>query len=783
MTENPDRPTRVRLARAGHAAKLGRLLGGPLAALIVVGFCELADGTPFVVPNPASLLSVVIAGAAAAGGWIPGMISAAISFAYAAVYFSNPGHPFSYTAENLRKVEVLAFTLPALAVLVGWLQARAARAVREAAAAAAAQDMRDVLDHAQDAVFMADAADRFFHVNESACRLTGYTAAELVGMSGNALIDHATLPPGMVPGEVLRREGQSVSQMNLRRKDGTTVLVEIRASLLADGRSVGIVRDVTAQVRTLEELREAFALVTATLESTADGILVVDRNMRLVRHNERLARMWNIDRDLLATGDMVPIIEVAKRLLKDPEVYHRKVLDLYADPDAESFDTLEFLDGRVFERYSLPHRVEGKVVGRVWSFRDVTAARQQAAALRESESRLLQAQKLEAIGRLAGGVAHDFNNMLTAILGESELLLLQLPPASPLREQVEHIRSAAQRSAGLTRQLLAFGRREVVQPRAFSLLEVVQGIEPLLRRLAGPAIVFRIEPGDQAPWVFADPGPIEQAIINLVINAHDAMPDGGLLTVRIGAEDVQDEDLSRRGARRAGSHGWFEVTDTGEGIPEHVRPHLFEPFFTTKSPGKGTGLGLASVYGVVEQSGGFIEVRSRAGEGATFRVFVPAIAPPTLAPALASMSSAPGAAQHAHPGVAVATCNSQATVLLAEDEVAVRTFVAAVLRQLGYAVLVAESGEAALVLSRSYDGTIDLLLSDVVMPGINGPEVAMTLEHERPGIRVLLMSGYAGDALARLGVQATRFAMLLKPFGSDALARSVRETLAAPARP
>ncbi len=774
MPLSPDRRSLEDSSRSGRAGRLGRLFGGPVAALLVVAFCELFDGTALGVPNPASLMTIFIAAGAAAGGWIPGLITASIALAHAAWYFSNPGHPFVYTAENLRNVQVLAFSMPALALIVGWMQARTTRAVRAASEAAAAKELSLLLDHAQDAVFMADASNHFFHVNEAACALTGYPAAELVGMEGLALLDMESLPPGLVPGEALRRDGRSVSQLKLRRKDGSKVLVEIRAARLADGRSVGVARDVTAQVGTVHELREALALVNATLESTADGILVVDDNLRIVRHNERLAKMWDIDRALLANGDMVPIIATVKLLLKDPEAYHQKVLELYSRPDAESFDTLEFLDGRVFERYSLPHRVDGKVVGRVWSFRDVTAARQQGAALRESESRYLQAQKLEAIGRLAGGVAHDFNNMLTAILGEAELLQQQLPAGSPLREQVEHIRASAQRSAGLTRQLLAFGRREPTQPRAFSLPDVVQGVEPLIRRVAGPKIVLRIEPATVAPWVFADPGQIEQAILNLVINAHDAMQGGGLLTVRIGAEDVADADLARRGARRAGPHGWFEVTDTGEGIPDHVRPHLFEPFFTTKSPGKGTGLGLASVYGVVEQSGGFIEVLSRVGEGATFRVLVPAIAPPTMP---SQAQALPLAADRT-----LAAGEVRATVLLAEDEGAVRTFVAAVLRQLGYRVLEAESGEAALELSRHHEGAIDLLLSDVVMPGINGTEVAVELERERPGMRVVLMSGYAGDALAGLGVQANRFAILLKPFGSDALARIVREALAEPSR-
>jgi PAS domain S-box-containing protein len=740
-------------------------------------------GTPFDVPNPASLMGIIIAGGAAAGGWIPGLISAAIAFAYAIWYFADPGHPFVYTAENLRKIQVLAFTLPSLALIVGWMRARTTRAVLAASQAAAAKDLSDVLDHAQDAVFMADADSRFFHVNAAACALTGYPEAELLGMHAYDLLDRTTLPPGFVPGEALARDGRSLVQLDLCRKGGGKVTVDVRASRLADGRTVAIIRDVTAQVRVVNELREALALVNATLDSTADGILVVDRCSHVVRSNERFARMWNIDKAVLATGDDSALLDSVRRQLRDPDAFFEKVQELYSRPDAESFDTVEFLDGRVFERYSLPHRIDGDVVGRVWSFRDVTAARQQAAALRESESRFLQAQKLEAIGRLAGGVAHDFNNMLTAILGESELLLLQLPPGSPLKEQVEHIRTSAQRSAGLTRQLLAFGRRENSQPRAFSLLDVVQGVEPLLRRLAGPTIVFRIEPATLAPWVFADPGQIEQALINLVINAHDAMPDGGLLTVRIGAEDVAETERARRGARRGGPHGWFEVTDTGEGIPEHVRPHLFEPFFTTKSPGKGTGLGLASVYGVVEQSGGFIEVDSRVGEGATFRVLVPAIAPPMMPPMSPPMSpplSAPNAqvpsSLMAHPPEPGA---HRATVLLAEDEGAVRTFVAAVLRQLGYLVLEAESGEAALALSHRHEGVIDLLLTDVVMPGINGPELAMELEHARPGIRIVLMSGYAGDALVGLGVKANGFAMLLKPFGSDALARIVSETLAA----
>ena len=773
-------PESLQSARTRVIASYSRVLLGPLATLATVIVCEAVDQTPLFIPNPASLLAIVIAAAAAFGGWLPGLVSAAISFAYATWYFSIPGQSFHYTHENFRKVQILALALPSLALIVGWVQARATRAVRMAAESAASRDLQHVLDHAQDAVFMTDAQNRFFHVNQGACALTGYAYHELVGMNGYDLLDRASLPPGYDPGETLQHDGRAILQLQLLRKDSSRVLVEIHASRLADGRMIGIVRDVTTQVRMVEELRDALALVNATLESTADGILVVDAAGRIVRCNERFARMWNIDAGLLAAGDDVHSLEDVRRQLADPATFLAKVTELYSRPEADSFDTIEFIDGRVFERLSQPHRVEGRIVGRVWSFRDVTVARRQSEALRESESRFLQAQKLEAIGRLAGGVAHDFNNMLTAILGESELLLLQLPSGSALREQVEHIRSAAQRSAGLTRQLLAFGRRQPGQPRAFALAEVASGLEPMLRRLSGPAIVFRIEPPAEMPWVFADPGQLEQALINLVINAHDAMPDGGMLTLRVGVDDVKEADRARRGARHTGPHGWFEVVDTGVGIPAHVLPHLFEPFFTTKSPGKGTGLGLASVYGVVEQNGGFIEVDSVPDQGATFRVLVPAIAPPVmpLVPSHARAMSAPHDSAR-EPRVPATTLG---TVLLAEDEGSVRTFVAAVLRQLGYTVLEAESGEEALALALSYTGTIDLLLTDVVMPGKNGPEVAMQLARERPSVRVVLMSGYAGDALAGLGVQEQRFAMLPKPFGSEALARIVRETMTDPAR-
>ncbi|HEX8851011.1 MAG TPA: ATP-binding protein [Gemmatimonadaceae bacterium] len=374
--------------------------------------------------------------------------------------------------------------------------------------------------------------------------------------------------------------------------------------------------------------------------------------------------------------------------------------------------------------------------------------------LRERDEQLRQSQKLEAIGTLAGGVAHDFNNLLTVISGFTQLALIQAAQGRAAQDDLRQVAGAADRASHLTRQLLAFGRKQVLQPRVLDLAEVVAGIEPMLRRLIGEHIELRTEHARPAARVHADPGQLEQVIVNLAVNARDAMPNGGVLTIATEHGGGADSGLVR-----------LVVRDTGTGMSEATRARIFEPFFTTKEPGKGTGLGLSTVYGIVAQSGGRIEVESALGAGTTFAVMLPA-----------GESAAPAERNEA---TASPPPRGTETVLLVEDEATVRDLAERALRTQGYAVLVAENGAAALDIARGVPGVIDLLVTDVVMPGMSGPMLVTRLAALHPAIRVLYVSGYADDTIASYRLDPTS-AFLAKPFTPVSLAWKVREVLDAP---
>jgi PAS domain S-box-containing protein len=379
------------------------------------------------------------------------------------------------------------------------------------------------------------------------------------------------------------------------------------------------------------------------------------------------------------------------------------------------------------------------------------------------EQQLRQAQKMEAVGRLAGGVAHDFNNILTAILGSAELLIQDLPEGHEHRIDAEEIRRAAQRAADLTRQLLAFSRQQVLAPKVLDVNAVVQGVERMLRRLIGENIELRTTLARDLGAVRADPSQLEQVILNLAVNARDAMPQGGKLTIETAHADL-DEDYAPATAG-TGRHVLLAVSDTGTGMDEATRAHLFEPFYTTKEIGRGTGLGLATVYGVVKQSGGHIWVYSEPGHGSTFKIYLPTVAespePVVTAEQLAVREAAGGTE----------------TILLVEDEQIVRSLARRVLIQQGYTVLDAPAGPEALALSDAHTGEIHLLLTDVVMPGIGGRELARRFAARRPDAGVLYLSGYSDDAILRHGLLDPGTFFLQKPFTPQALTHKVREVL------
>jgi two-component system cell cycle sensor histidine kinase/response regulator CckA len=389
-------------------------------------------------------------------------------------------------------------------------------------------------------------------------------------------------------------------------------------------------------------------------------------------------------------------------------------------------------------------------------------------ALQERDDQLRQSQKMEAIGQLAGGVAHDFNNLLTIINVHTDLLLGQMGQADPLRGDVEEIARAATRAASLTRQLLTFSRKQVVQPQVLDMVRVARGVEPMLRRLIGEDVEFDTRVADTVSPVLADEHEVEQVLINLVVNARDAMPQGGRLTVEVANGSVDEELCARHPSLRPGNYAVLTVSDSGMGMTTETMARAFEPFFTTKEPGRGTGLGLSTVYGIVKQCGGGITVDSEPGSGTTIRVYLPV--------------ASDGAPRRSSSVERRATASSGETILLAEDEDSVRRLAKRVLEGQGYTVLEAVNGDAALRLAADYAGVIHLLLSDVVMPELGGRLLAERLVAQRPDIEVLFMSGYTDDEILRRGLLERGQRLLQKPFTGSALAHEVRTVLDAKRR-
>ncbi|MGD0001276.1 MAG: PAS domain S-box protein [Bryobacteraceae bacterium] len=400
--------------------------------------------------------------------------------------------------------------------------------------------------------------------------------------------------------------------------------------------------------------------------------------------------------------------------------------------------------------------------------RDITERKRAQEEKAKLENDLRQAQKLESVGRLAGGVAHDFNNLLTVINGYSDLVLKRLKAPDLLRSYVEEIKKAGERAASVTKQLLAFSRKQMIEPRMLDLNTTIQDVVPILQSVVGEGIALQLHLDNSLGQVMADPNQVHQVLMNLLVNARDAMPEGGKLEITTRNVDLDEDSAASHPEASAGRYILMTVTDSGHGMDEATCQHLFEPFFTTKESSKGTGLGLATVYGIIKQSDGWIDVRSEVGVGTSFMVYLP------------RMDGRPLVEEN---GIAAATEGGGETILLVEDQEAVRSLAKAALRQHGYQVLEALDGAEAIAVAKRYSGEIHLLLTDVVMPGMNGKELSERLIAMRPGLKVLFVSGYTANVIAHGGVIDHDIAYMAKPFSPDGLAAKVRKVLAAPAKP
>jgi two-component system, cell cycle sensor histidine kinase and response regulator CckA len=394
---------------------------------------------------------------------------------------------------------------------------------------------------------------------------------------------------------------------------------------------------------------------------------------------------------------------------------------------------------------------------------DVTERRRAEEALHDTEEQLRQSQKLEGVGRLAGGIAHDFNNLLTVINGFSALAMRDLKPEDSLFANLQEIKKAGERATSLTRQLLAFSRRQVLQPKVLNLDTVVADMEKMLQRIIGENIDLRAVLEPTLGNVNADPGQIEQVLLNLVVNARDSMPDGGKLTIETDNVYLDEEYVKEHVGAQVGPHAMLAVTDTGHGMDHETIARIFEPFFTTKELGKGTGLGLSTVYGIVKQSGGNIWVYSEVGRGTTFKIYLPRVDE--------------AADEYRRNFENAKVTKGHETILLVEDEEMLRKLGRQTLKGHGYQILEASNGDEAVGVAAQHKGAIHLLLTDVIMPGMNGREVATRLLATRPSLRVLFMSGYTDDAIVHQGVLDESANFIQKPFSPDGLAQKVREVL------
>jgi PAS domain S-box-containing protein len=677
--------------------------------------------------------------------------------------------------------------------------------------------LRSMVESLSDGVIAADVDGNVLVYNAAAQRLTGVgqqdapmqawsEAYGLFGADMKTLVPVAELP-------LMRAiRGQETSDVDLFVRNellprGRWISASGKPWRDTDGTLLGgvvVLRDIEARHQAEEAVQQANRFLDSILENVPSMIFLKEaENLRFVRFNragedllgqsrhallgrndydffpkEQADFFVERDRETLAGKQVVDIPEERIATASGERWLHtRKVplLDDHGQPQyllGISHDITEQRMAKEVLRRSheeLEARVRERTVeleqANTELCREIVERVRAEEALRRSEEQLRQAQKMEAIGRLAGGVAHDFNNMLTAILSYARMMADERAEGTQDREDLEQICEAAERAAKLTHQLLAFSRQQVLQPVNLDLRDVVLGMEGMLRRLIGEDVELRTFCAQEVGPVRADPNQIELVILNLAVNARDAMPGGGRLTIEVGEVDVQDGLAASHLVLAPGRYTLLAVSDTGVGIPADVKARIFEPFFTTKPRGKGTGLGLSTVFGIVRQSGGDIAVYSEPDQGTTFRVYLP----------LAESEADDGPTRLPHSAQAVEV--GEGTVLLVEDEPLVAEAARKVLEAKGYAVLSADTPAAAIRLSAAHPGPIQLLLTDVIMPGMNGRELADRLVDQRPGMRVLFMSGYTDNAIVHHGVLDAHVEFLAKPFTPDALARKVADVL------
>jgi two-component system cell cycle sensor histidine kinase/response regulator CckA len=596
------------------------------------------------------------------------------------------------------------------------------------------------------------------------------TAANLLGMGELKLtgrhLSHFILREDRDLHHQFRRRlayggGTQTCELRMGKTAGTAFWVHLSATAVPDPDGGPACRVALSDITERKQAEESHARLAMAVEQAAEVIVITAANAAILYVNPAFEKTTGYTR-AEALGQNPRIL---KSGTQDAGFYHRMWDTLRRGEVWHGRFVNKRKDGTHYEEDATISPVRdtaGKIVNYVAVKRDVTRETQ-------LENQLRQAQKMQAVGRLAGGIAHDFNNILMAILGYSDMAMKALPASDPVRKLIEEVHAAGTRAAALTRQLLAFSRKQVLLPRVFSLNDLAANLSEMLRRLIGEDIQLVTAFDPTSGQVKADPGQIEQVIANLAVNSRDAMPHGGTLTIGTANVELDESYASQYAEVSPGRYVLLTVTDTGTGMTDEVKAHIFEPFFTTKDQAKGTGLGLAIIFGIVKQSGGHITLDSEPGYGATFKVYLPRV---ERAGEVAVPRGASGEVPY-----------GTETILLVEDNESVRKLARMVLEERGYTMLMAGNGAEAIELARRYAGEIHLLLTDMIMPGMSGLVLAPLLVSSIPGLKVLYMSGFTDAAIERQDLATIGSSFLQKPFTADLLAHQVRALLDAPAGP
>jgi PAS domain S-box-containing protein len=609
-----------------------------------------------------------------------------------------------------------------------------------------------------DAITLRSLPDRrYLEVNEGFVRLTGYSVDEVLGKTPAELDLWVEQEPHKTTLEMVETHGQvKGEEFRFRTKAG-----EIRYGRVAATRvtingnpcMLSVTHDITDSKQVEEKLQKSEAHFRSLIHGAPYGIYRVTLDGQLLHVNPALVTMLGYDseEDLLRRN-------TEKDIYRDPQT---RLDFLKKHGHKEDFRAVEAewrrKDGKIITVRMTGHPVLGR--DNSLAFFEVFA--EDITERRTLERQLIQAQKMEAIGRLAGGISHDFNNLLSVILGHSDILEEHLGSNVRLRKSVEATRSAAERAAALTMQLLAFSRKQVIEPKIIDLNSCVVEIQKMLHRVIGEDIELSIRLQHDLGHVKADPGQLDQVLMNLAVNSRDAMPSGGKLAIETADTDLDDTYVRQHLGARPGPFVMLAVSDTGIGMDPETLAHIFEPFFTTKEIGKGTGLGLSMVYGIIKQNNGYIMAYSEPGRGTTFKIYFPRSEESLPAPHKVE-KEIPGGTE---------------TILVVEDELALRELACVLLQEAGYTVLESSGVEDAIAIAKDSDRTVDLLLTDVVMPRLDGCELANQLVALRPNLKILFMSGYTDDVIVHRGVLKHGTVLVQKPFTKATLLRKVRETL------